>query len=44
MMKMNSLGLSNTVAARHRHKTVVVTCLEHVKSRQIGAIRGADSH
>ena len=33
-----------TVAARHRSKAVVVPCSEHVKSRQIGAIRGADSH
>jgi hypothetical protein len=33
-----------TVAARHRSKAVVVPCPEHVKSLQIGAIRGADSH
>jgi hypothetical protein len=33
-----------TVAARHRSKAVVVPRPEHVKSRQIGAIRGADSH
>jgi len=33
-----------TVAARHRSKAVVVPCSEHVKSGQIGAIRGADSH
>jgi hypothetical protein len=33
-----------TVAARHRNTTVVVPCSEHVKSLQIGAIRGADNH
>ena len=33
-----------TVAARHRSKAVVVVpCSEHVKSLQIGALRGADS-
>jgi hypothetical protein len=33
-----------TVAARHCSKTVVVPGSEHVKSLQIGATRGADSH